>query len=103
MKEINAADALAKVKNEEAIMVDVREDYEVEELSYDVPNLLHIPLGDLPTRKDELPKDKALIMACRSGVRSGNATQFLSNEGFEVENLKGGIMNWQNNDMPTKS
>ena len=43
---------------EGALLVDVRENDEVAELAYDVPNLLHIPLTQFEERFQEIPKDK---------------------------------------------
>ncbi|WP_066757270.1 rhodanese-like domain-containing protein [Crocinitomix algicola] len=88
---------------EGTLFVDVREPFEIDEVAYDIPGQIQIPLGELPNRIGELPKDKRLIIGCRSGGRSMNACQFLKMQGFEdVNNLQGGIMNWVDNGFPTK-
>ncbi|MEX1001708.1 MAG: rhodanese-like domain-containing protein [Crocinitomicaceae bacterium] len=88
--------------NSGSIFVDVREPYEVEEVAYGV-NHLHIPLGDIQQRMDELPKDKQIIIGCRSGKRSMNACMFLKMQGYEsVKNLEGGMIAWLENDCPTQ-
>ncbi len=53
-----------------------------------------VPLQDLGSRIDELPKDKEIIVYCRVGNRSAYAASFLSRMGFNVKNLEGGIMLW---------
>jgi adenylyltransferase/sulfurtransferase len=54
-----------------------------------------IPLGQLPARFNELDPDKHIVVHCRSGMRSADATHFLRQQGFEkVQNLAGGILAW---------
>jgi rhodanese-related sulfurtransferase len=55
-----------------------------------------IPLGQLTQRVDELPRDRPLVMVCRSGARSAQATVLLQRAGFErVANLNGGMLRWR--------
>ena len=54
-----------------------------------------IPLGELPRRYQELPKDREIISQCKMGGRSAKAMDFLKSVGFtNVKNLKGGILDW---------
>ena len=54
-----------------------------------------IPLGELPRRYQELPKDVEIIAQCKSGARSGKAQDFLKSVGISnVKNLAGGILAW---------
>ncbi|MGL2962971.1 rhodanese-like domain-containing protein [Flavobacterium sp. RSB2_4_14] len=86
-----------------ALLVDVREVDEVAQLSYDVPNLLHIPLINFEERFSEIPKDKPVVMVCKSGGRSLRATGFLVNHGYEnVVNMQHGIIRWVQKGFPTK-
>jgi rhodanese-related sulfurtransferase len=86
-----------------SLFVDVREQDEVVQAAYDVPGMVVLPLSELPDRFDELPKDRELIMACRSGGRSMRALQFLQGQGYEqVVNLAGGILRWQAEGHPLK-
>jgi rhodanese-related sulfurtransferase len=86
-----------------ALLVDVREDAELEIQAYDTPNLVHIPLSDFEMRFKELPTDQKLVMACRSGARSLRAANFLLNNGYtEVVNMQGGIIQWAEKGYPTK-
>ena len=102
IKEIHPQAAIENLA-EGAIMVDVREADEVNELAYAVDNLLHIPLSQFETRYKEISQDKNVIMACRSGARSQNATAFLMSNGYSnVFNLTGGIIAWSAEGYPVK-
>ena len=84
-----------------AVLVDVREQNEFDEER--IPGSLLIPLSEFAGRFDELPTDKPLIMQCRSGGRSGQATEFLLANGYEdVVNMAGGILAWKEEALPTE-
>ncbi|WP_026561182.1 rhodanese-like domain-containing protein [Bacillus sp. J37] len=74
-------------------IIDVREVEEVE--AGKIPGVIHIPLGLLEFRMNELDKTKEYIMVCRSGGRSGRACQFLESYGFNVINMTGGMLDWE--------
>lgn len=79
----------------EFVLVDVREPHELKIccLKYN----LHIPLGDLRFRLDELEpfRDKDIVVYCRSGRRSNMAVMFLNELGYSTaRNLKGGVLAW---------
>ena len=102
VEEIKPQEAVAAVTAGTHILVDVREPYEVEDMAYGVDHL-HIPLGDIQVRMSEFPKDKNIVIGCRSGKRSMNACMFLKMQGYErVQNLEGGIIGWVENDCPTQ-
>lgn len=101
VEEIAPHDAVNALNNG-SVFFDVREAYEVDEIAYGVEHI-HIPLGEIQTRIDEFPKDKNIIVGCRSGKRSMNACMFLKMQGYEnVQNLEGGIMGWEQNGCPTR-
>lgn len=50
----------------------------------------------------QLPKDRTVWVYCRSGRRSLTAARILKKEGYEVVNLKGGIMEWEQKGKPTE-
>jgi adenylyltransferase/sulfurtransferase len=80
-------------RGEKLTIVDVREPNELQ--INRIPGSLHIPLGDIPKRYNELDPDAELIMQCKSGARSAKAADFLRSVGFKhVLNLKGGILDW---------
>lgn len=80
-------------QRESVVLLDVREPYERRLAS--IEPSLHIPLQEVPERLSEIPKDKAVIIYCHSGVRSMMVAGFLANRGWEsVANLAGGIDAW---------
>ena len=86
-----------------ALLVDVREKDEVAQLAYDVPNIINIPLTEFEERYTEIPKDKAVVMVCKSGGRSLRAAGFLVNHGYDkVVNMKHGMIRWAQKGFPTK-
>ncbi|MBM7702818.1 rhodanese-like domain-containing protein [Metabacillus iocasae] len=74
-------------------MIDVREVSEVAEGK--IPGVINIPLGLVEFRMHELDKEKEYIIICRSGGRSGQASQFLASQGFNVINMTGGMLAWE--------
>ncbi|MGV6829164.1 MAG: rhodanese-like domain-containing protein [Flavobacteriales bacterium] len=101
-KEICPTTTIGKVK-EGALIVDVRNTSEVEKVTFDVPNYMNIPLNELEDRINEIPKDKEIVMVCRSGERSLKTTYFLMNAGYEnVSNMRDGIIKWASKGFPTK-
>ncbi len=78
---------------EDFILVDVREPHEYQIASISKATL--IPLGQLPIRLSELPKDANIVCHCKSGVRSAKAVDLLKQSGYiRVRNMKGGILAW---------
>ena len=74
-----------------AVFVDVRNLPELNE-GY-APNAVNIPLPELKQRVGELPKDKDLLIYCRSGRRSEAATRILMEQGYDrVYNVLGGYL-----------
>ncbi|MFN2429355.1 MAG: rhodanese-like domain-containing protein [Cryomorphaceae bacterium] len=72
-------------------LIDVREKDE-----YDMVNISGklIPMGEVPERFSEIPKDKQVVVMCRSGKRSANIVQYLETvQGYNnAYNLAGGIL-----------
>jgi sulfur-carrier protein adenylyltransferase/sulfurtransferase len=78
---------------ETPFILDVREpnEYQINK----IPGSTLIPLGELPRRYQELPKDRQIVAHCKMGGRSAKAQDFLKTVGFtDVLNLKGGILKW---------
>lgn len=73
-------------------IIDVREADEV--AVGKIPGAIHIPLGLLAFRLQDLDKSKEYIIVCRSGNRSGRACQFLDGYGFKAINMTGGMLAW---------
>ena len=92
--EITAVELKKKLDaGEKPFILDVREpnEYQINR----IPGSVLIPLGELPRRYQELPKDREIISQCKMGGRSAKAMDFLKTVGFtNVKNLKGGILDW---------
>ncbi len=102
VKEICPTTTQGWVKNG-ALLVDVREKDEVETLSFDVPNIINIPLSEFEERFNEIPKDREVVMVCKSGARSLRAAGFLVNHGYtNVVNMQHGMIRWATKGFPTK-
>ncbi|HSN71777.1 MAG TPA: rhodanese-like domain-containing protein, partial [Steroidobacteraceae bacterium] len=59
-----------------------------------VPDIVHIPMGEIPDRIDELDRSIETVVLCRSGRRSYEVARFLQQNGFNAVNLAGGILAW---------
>jgi rhodanese-related sulfurtransferase len=79
----------------EFILIDIREAEELEIAS--IEGALHIPMGDLPSRINELDvdEDTTIAILCRSGRRSLDATIYLHQQGLDgARSVAGGILWW---------
>ncbi len=80
-------------QGEVLFLLDVREDKELDICRID--GATHIPMGDIPARRQELPDDQPIVCICHHGMRSASVQNFLLQQGFEnVINLTGGIDAW---------
>jgi rhodanese-related sulfurtransferase len=94
MKQLPAKEVETLVNSEKELnIIDVREVNEV--AAGKIPGAVNIPLGLIEFRMNELDKSKEYIMVCRSGGRSGQASQFLESYGFNVINMTGGMLSWE--------
>jgi len=94
-------ESILLINHEDAIVIDVREDNEYAQGH--ILNSIHIPLSTLSGKLARLEKyrSKPIIASCMSGNRSGRACSILKKNGFEnLHNLKGGIVAWQNANLP---
>ena len=88
-------------KGEDLFILDVREpsEYQINR----IPGSTLIPLGELPRRYQELPRDREIIAQCKMGARSAKAMEYLKTVGFtKVKNLRGGILEWIDKVDPTQ-
>jgi adenylyltransferase/sulfurtransferase len=91
--EADVDDLKERLDNNDVFLLDVREPREWD-ISH-IEGATLIPLGELPKRMNELPKDSHIIVQCKSGIRSAKAVNLLRENGFDrVQNLKGGILEW---------
>jgi rhodanese-related sulfurtransferase len=91
--EVSVAEAHARYDKPNALLIDVREPYELQICHVD--GATHIPMRQIPERLETLPRDKHLLILCHSGGRSLRVTEFLRAHGFAaVSNVAGGIDAW---------
>ena len=78
---------------EDAVILDVREDDEW--AAGHIPGAVHVPMNTMPNHLDEIPKDRDVVVACKSGARSAAVTNYLRQLGWtRVRNLDGGLEAW---------
>jgi rhodanese-related sulfurtransferase len=79
-------------RGESLTLLDVREEWELGVAS--VPDVVHIPMGEVADRLGELDRSREVVVLCRSGRRSLQVANFLQQNGFQAVNLAGGILAW---------
>ena len=84
-----------------AVLLDVREVDEWQ--AGHAPDARHVPLGDVASRLDSLPRDRRLVVIFRSGHRSSRATALLLDSGFDAVNLDGGMRAWAGAGLPLEA
>ncbi len=83
----------SELRDAGAFVLDVREPHEWVEGH--IPGSTLIPLGELPARVAEVPKDKQILVVCRSGNRSQSGRDILVQAGFtNVTSMDGGVVQW---------
>lgn len=92
-KEITPQEVSERLKQSESLLIiDVREPNEWS--AGHIAGAKHIPLGQLIERQHELDPKRETIVVCRSGNRSGLACELLTEKGFNVVNMTGGLNAW---------
>jgi rhodanese-related sulfurtransferase len=84
--------AAAEAMSNGAVLLDVREPFEV--ATAHIEGALHIPMGQIVSRIDEVPRDARILCLCHHGGRSAQVAGFLAGQGFDVANVAGGIDHW---------
>ncbi|WP_203926108.1 rhodanese-like domain-containing protein [Virgisporangium ochraceum] len=78
---------------DDAYLLDVREPDEW--AAGHPPGAHHVPMMQIPTRADEVPTDRDVVVVCRVGGRSAQVVAYLKQRGFDnVYNLDGGMFAW---------
>ncbi len=75
------------------VVLDVREQFEWE--AGHIEHAVHVPLMQVPQRLDEIPIGQPILVVCKVGSRSAQATGFLQANGRDAVNLAGGMMSWE--------
>jgi rhodanese-related sulfurtransferase len=98
--EISVSEAYNKYQNG-AYVLDVRTQEEWDD--FHAPNTTLIPLDQLPARLNEIPRDKEIVVVCRSGNRSQQGRDILLRAGFEqVTSMQGGLNEWRASGYPVE-
>jgi rhodanese-related sulfurtransferase len=97
---VGAQEAFERVR-EGALLLDVREPHEWN--AGHAAGARHVPLWELPERLDALPRDRQVLVVCRSGHRSSRATSLLVRSGFDAVNLDGGMRAWVTAGLPLEA
>jgi rhodanese-related sulfurtransferase len=75
-----------------ALFLDVRRSHEYD--AGHIDRAMWLTFRDLPSRLDDLDRQTPVVVTCQIGQRSGLAAAFLREQGFEAENLEGGLEAW---------
>lgn len=92
MREIDIDGLKRELDDDGTTLIDVREPAEYAEAH--VPGAVLIPMGQLPSRLEEVPRDRTVYVICRSGNRSGAMGPLLDAHGFDSVNVLGGTAAW---------
>lgn len=95
MEEITPTELKQRLDNGDDIqIIDVRENNEF--AFNQIPNSVHIPLGQILNRLDEIDPSRETVVHCKMGGRSARAIDAMQRSGFngKLMNLKGGILAW---------
>lgn len=96
------SEAAPLVASGRVFLLDVREQSEWAEAR--IPGATLVPLGELAARLAEIPRDRKIIVQCRSGNRSRAGAEILLRAGFlDVANLEGGIARWAREGHPVEA
>ena len=97
---VSAAQATQMINKENAVVLDIREKKEF--TTGHLANALNIPYSTLASNLNELEAYKAqpIILVCKTGQTVGIAGKMLREKGFNVVRLSGGMMDWNNQNLP---
>lgn len=92
--EISVSEAHALYGRPDVFFLDVRQPEEWE--AFHAPRSTLIPLDQLSSRLDEVPRDRKIVVVCRSGNRSQQGRDILLAAGFkDVVSMAGGLTQWR--------
>ena len=98
MSELNPREVAEKLTDERWQLVDVREAYEYD--AGHIDGTRHIELARLTAEAETIDRDRPVIFYCRTGARSGMATQAFRASGWDAYNMSGGLVEWAGDGLP---
>ena len=87
---INKDDFLELMKEDKAVLLDIRMDFETK--AWILPMAINIPAPQLVDRLNELPKEKLIVVGCPTSPRSIPIAVYLKTQGFKSKFLTGGLV-----------
>jgi len=100
MQDLTPQEAAGLLADDKIVLVDVREDYEWE--AGRPAGAVHVPLDELLSGADPLPRDRPIAFMCLAGTRSAHAADSLRTKGYETHNVVGGFHAWFEAGLPTE-
>lgn len=94
-EEVSISELKTKLNDDDVFLLDVREASEFDKIGF-IKGANNIAYTRLHCRFNEIPKDKIVMVHCRTGSRSKYAFSFLEKKGFKVDHVTGGILEWIN-------
>ncbi|MFN3783419.1 MAG: rhodanese-like domain-containing protein [Spirosomataceae bacterium] len=89
--------------NRNTLVIDLRTPVEFAEKTFDVKKGIHIPIEDFEERLATIPKNRSIVLACRTGNKSKKAYEILEKNGFtKMVYLEGGIVAWSDAGLAVK-
>jgi rhodanese-related sulfurtransferase len=102
LAEVSAEEARGLLGEPDAFLLDVREPWEYEERR--IPGAYPLPQHQLANRLSDVPRDKSVLVVCRTGNRSEDAARFLIQRDYRrVTNIRGGTEAWVEAGLPVDS
>jgi len=100
---LTPSEAYIEATENNAILLDVREERLTGYKNFNVPNVIKMPNSTIPENYKNLPRDVPIIIADSVGLRSHEAMEFLISTGFSnLANLAGGIVDWERDGLPLR-
>ncbi len=95
IQQLNVSQLKSRLEQGDAqpILLDVREGWEYNLCA--LPGSVHIPMGQIQARLNELDRNREIVVVCHHGVRSNQVAHYLAHQGYaKLYNLSGGIDAW---------
>jgi len=103
VRHLSPSEAFDAASNGNAVIIDLRADYETSFRVFDVPEVIYLPRKEFLSGFSRLPMDRPLILTDAIGLWSIEAVRLLQSEGYSnVANLSGGIIDWERAGLPVR-